>query len=370
LLLAELSQFVDISINELDSGAVDVFIGSMPIVLGGKAQQIDTRVSTDTSNGQADTDELRVDLVLAEDGTPLSPAAGSLGVLLTGRQSEVGGAIDALDDFANDLIFQVNRVTSQGQRISAIDSVTGTTRLADVDAALNSTDAAMPFTIAHGSFQIHTTQKSTGQRDTSTIYIDLDGFDPANDTALNSLITALNAVAGVTASSTTDGRLQIEADSLDVELTFSDDTSGVLAGLGINTFFTGSAGDDIAVNAIVNNDPAYLAAAQGHVAGDNRNALAVAALADQSIDDIGGISLTELWNRNVEDQASRLGSARLQVEAGLAVVDSLTAQQQSVSGVSTDEEAIDLMAYQRAYQGSARFLNVVDELMQTLLSVL
>jgi flagellar hook-associated protein 1 FlgK len=40
-----------------------------------------------------------------------------------------------------------------------------------------------------------------------------------------------------------------------------------------------------------------------------------------------------------------------------------------VSGVSVDEESINLLAFQRAYQGSARFITVVDEMMQTLLGL-
>ena len=46
------------------------------------------------------------------------------------------------------------------------------------------------------------------------------------------------------------------------------------------------------------------------------------------------------------------------------------AQQQSISGVSMDEEAINLMQYQRAFQGSARFITVVDEMLQTVLGLI
>ena len=47
----------------------------------------------------------------------------------------------------------------------------------------------------------------------------------------------------------------------------------------------------------------------------------------------------------------------------------LDAQSQSVSGVSIDEEAIDLMTLQRQFQAAARFITVIDEAMQTLLSI-
>jgi len=51
------------------------------------------------------------------------------------------------------------------------------------------------------------------------------------------------------------------------------------------------------------------------------------------------------------------------------VRESLDAQRQSLSGVSIDEESINLLNFQRQYQGAARFISVVDEMTQTLLSI-
>ena len=58
------------------------------------------------------------------------------------------------------------------------------------------------------------------------------------------------------------------------------------------------------------------------------------------------------------------------VAARSIVAEGLEAQRQSVSGVNVDEEAINLLAFQRAFQASARFLTVVDELMGTLLGII
>src|SRR5690606_1014228 len=107
----------------------------------------------------------------------------------------------------------------------------------------------------------------------------------------------------------------------------------------------------------------------GHLAGDNRNALAIVALREQGVAALSGFSLTQYWNRHVEDFAARLGQAKSAVAADTVVRENLEAQQQSVSGVNADEEAIDLIRYQRAYQASARFLTVVDELLQTLMAL-
>ena len=59
-----------------------------------------------------------------------------------------------------------------------------------------------------------------------------------------------------------------------------------------------------------------------------------------------------------------------QRNADTIVRESLEAQQQQTSGVNADEEAINLLTFQRTYQGSARFLQVVDELIDTLLALL
>jgi flagellar hook-associated protein 1 FlgK len=242
--------------------------------------------------------------------------------------------------------------------------------VADVTAALNAEEAELDFEPGHGSFSIHVTQQSTGQRVTESISVDLDGIDAGNDTTLTSLAAAIDAVENVSASVTSDGRLRITADGNDFKVSFSDDSSGVLASLGINTFFVGRRATDIEVNEVVAARPTLIAAGQGHVLGDNRNALALVGLRSESLDELSGFSLTEYWGRHVEDFAIRLSQAKQSVEADTVVRENLQAQQQSISGVNPDEETINLIQYQRAYQASARFLSVVDEMMQTLLALL
>ena len=63
------------------------------------------------------------------------------------------------------------------------------------------------------------------------------------------------------------------------------------------------------------------------------------------------------------------GAARTRYESSVLVRESLEAQNQTVSGVSIDEEAIDLMTLQRQFQAAARFITVIDEAMQVLLSI-
>ena len=300
-------------------------------------------------------------------------SAGELGALIRFKEQDIQDAIDAVDTLASQLIYQVNRLHSQGQGLDLVSSVTGATAIADPTAALSDLDAT-DLTIAptHGSFQVHVVQKSTGQVVTRTINVDLDGINPAGDTTLTSLAADIDAAANITATVTPDGKLQITADSSDFQISFSDDSSGALAVLGINTFFTGKDAFDIRVNPVIKASPRLIAAgassASGVNPGDNSNALAIAALRNQTLTELNGLSLTQHWNRHVEDFAVRQSQARTQYQADTVIREGLTSQQQSISGVNADEESIDLIQYQRAYQASARLLTVIDEMMQTLIA--
>lgn len=361
--LSELAEYLDISTVSHDNGSVDVFVGSTPIVLNGKSRGVELRK-------QEEDGELVQKLVVAADKTPLNVSDGKLGAMVDFRANDLEEAIETLDTFAHQLVWQVNRVHSQGQGVSLHDEVTGSQKVGDSTLALNDPDAGLEFTPEHGSFRLHVTQSSTGQRNTSTIDIDLDGINPGSDTSLDSLAAQISTVANVTASVTADGRLKITTASDDYQHSFSDDTSGALAALGVNTFFSGSDAQDIAVDGNVVGSPSLIAAAREHIAGDNRGAQAIEDVRNQTVDALNGFSITEYWNRHVQTYGSRLAEAREQVEAGQTVRTNLEQQQQSISGVNADEEAIDLMRYQRAYQASARFLSTIDQMMQTLMQAI
>ncbi|MFA9479005.1 flagellar hook-associated protein FlgK [Phycisphaerales bacterium AB-hyl4] len=359
--LSELAQHLDISTVEHGNGKVDVFVGSLPIVIDGKSRGVELHERT--IDGEPVT-QLRV----KADGSALDLRSGQLGGMLAFRDGVLAEAINTLDTFAHQLIGQVNHIHSQGQGTSLFDEVTGTTKVKDPDAVLNSEAAGLAYPPGHGSFQLHLTQKSTGQTTSHTIDLDLDGID-GDDITFNDLVSQINDVANVNASITNDGRLRIATDTGDFQLSFSDDSSGVLASLGINTFFTGSKARDIGVNPTIRQSPGLLAVGQNHEAGDNSNALAIADLRKQGVDALGGNSLTEYWNRHVEQLASQASNARNKLASDQTVRENLQTRQQSISGVNIDEEAIDLMRYQSSYQASARFLSVVDEMMRTLLAM-
>lgn len=358
LLIDELAEYVEVTAIEQSNGSVDILVGSTPVVLGGVSRGIELRT---VSNGG----EHEVSLRVAADGTHLNISSGRLGGLISQREETVQPAIDTLDAFTGQLIFQVNRLHSQGQGHSGFTSVAGTYGVDDPTVNLNATAAGLPFQIANGSFFIHVTHTQTGTRTSHQINVD------GNAMSLNDLLNQINTVVGVPnvqATAGPSGELILSAES-GYDISFSDDTSGALAALGINTFFTGSNAADINVHETLLNDPSKLAAGGGHVVGSNVTAIAIADLQDTRLDSLGGKSLREYWQHAVNQLAVRSAAANNAVQSSAVVKESLAAQIQAVSGVSLDEESINLLTFQRQYQAAARFIGVIDETLQTLLSI-
>ncbi len=77
----------------------------------------------------------------------------------------------------------------------------------------------------------------------------------------------------------------------------------------------------------------------------------------------------DFYRNLVAETAVAGAAARSATEAADVIVGALTAQRESVSGVSLDEEAINLLRYQRAFQASARYVQMVDRLIGEMLAL-
>ncbi len=313
-----------------------------------------------------DRTELALSIVFSDDRAPALLRTGELGGLIDAR-STVANTLEQIDQLAGALIFELNKIHSSGQGTAGFTSITADTAVDDPTATLNSDDADLPFTPVNGSFVVHVKQKTTGLTTTTLINIDLDGLN-GDDTTLNTLAADLDSVGNISAS-VVNGKLRITADSSDIEFTFSQDTSGTLAALGINSFFTGKDARDIAVNSVIRTNQSLIAAARNGNPTDNQTALAISSLETMSLNSLGGGTLRGKYESTVNDVATRSAASRTKSDAALAVRTTLEAQREALSGVSLEEESINLIRQQRAFQGAARLISVVDEMIQTVLQI-
>ena len=114
-------------------------------------------------------------------------------------------------------------------------------------------------------------------------------------------------------------------------------------------------------------DPDQIAASSDGTSGDNGNATALADLQNQSID--SGQTAGDYYSNLIDQVGNDVSNATSEQTAVGLVLQQLTNQQQSISGVSLDEEATNLISYQQAYEAAARVISTVDELNQTALNM-
>ena len=365
VLIGQLNGTLPVTSTEAGSGKLNLHVGSQALMLDGRSRGL-TIATREIASTDGSPPRIESYVAVAADRSPVETARGTLGALSGFRLGDLRRSIDNLDGVASALAFETNRQHAQSQGLVGQSSWTANSRVADADLALNLPDAERRFNAGHGSFAVFVGDAASGQRIRTTIAVDLDGLG-GDDTTLNSLAAGLSGVAGLTATVAPDGRLTVAADSPGTEVSFGDDTSGVLAALGINAFFSGADATDLAVDAAVAADPSRLAVGREHLPGDNRGALGVAALADGGSALLGGRSIREAWTSEVETLAAATSRAGDTAQSTATVRESLEAQQQALSGVNSDAEALALLQYQRGYQASARFLSTVNELTDELL---
>lgn len=121
------------------------------------------------------------------------------------------------------------------------------------------------------------------------------------------------------------------------------------------------------VDAALVADPSRLAAAGINAPGDNAVARQLADLRDAPIS--GGRPAAAAWTGLVYRVGSDVHQATRERDSRREIVHQIELLRDSVSGVSVDEEAAMMMRFQRAYEANARFFTVIDEVLQTLLSL-
>lgn len=370
VVLDQLAELVDITVVEEPAGSVNVLIDSIPVVLGANSRGL--KLHIEQANGQINA---RIATKTPQEET-VEARSGSIGALLKQRETALLSTINEIDTVAANLIFEVNKIHATGSPEKGLTSALASLRVTGDDQALSFNDpnntafADLPFKPKNGSFQV-TIEDGNGNAQTHTIFVKLNGITDAgdagfdDDASLESITAALNAIPNLNATITPEGKLSMTT-AQGFNVAFSDDTSNLLPVLGVNAFFTGSNAIDVAVRSDLQEDPSFLAVG---FKGANDIALAIAELRDKPLGSLGGNTMLESWISTSQGIAVEAASANIRFESLSTVRNSLEAQRQAISGVSMDEESIDLITYQNQYQGAARFISIVNDLTNTLLTL-
>lgn len=316
---------------------------------------------------------------------------GSLSGYFTFRDYNVGRYKERMDAVTSEMIWQVNRIHSQGAGLEAKKSLEGTYSVTTDDRALGSGASGLPFAdkMTEGSAEMYFYNSTTGELASGSSFgaIDFSGivppgtatFDPSQH-SLNDVASAINDTFGTFVSaSVVNHKLQIKAQD-GYEFQMGTDTSGIYAALGLNTYFSGSTTDDIAMNPEVNNNLNLINA--GHVngageanAGDNNSAHDIMEMSKSDIaittafDGTSRQTLIEYYDATVAAVGSDTANAQFNYNYQETLAFDLDDKQQQVSGVNLDEEMSNLIKYQHSYTAAAKLITTADQMLQTVLGL-
>ncbi|MCF8061396.1 MAG: flagellar hook-associated protein FlgK [Deltaproteobacteria bacterium] len=304
-------------------------------------------------------------------------AGGKTGGWLGVRDEIIPKYKSEFDELAETVIWEVNKLHGNGVGLEGMNSATGTYDGADTGASIEASGLDFADKVQNGQFTLWVYEPDGTVRASADVTIG----DVTSDT-LEDVRTQLDGLGGVTAAFTTDNRLQLTIGG-GATFAFSDDSSGVLAALGINTFFSGNDAQSIAMNEALNANKDLIAAGRvdgsgSFYAGDNSNALDLAALRDTAVEmdryaydggsSSGSDTLQGYYSYLVGSVGIKSASVRREMEYNEVVVNQLTQKRDNLSAVSLDEEMTNLIKYQHAYAAAAKLVSTADEMLQTLLA--
>lgn len=101
--------------------------------------------------------------------------------------------------------------------------------------------------------------------------------------------------------------------------------------------------------------------------GDNNNAKLIASLSVSGF--IKGSTPSDYYRSIVTDVSVEASSAKISQKFHNSMVEELERKRQEASGVNLDEEAANLIKYQKSFEAAARMISVADELLSALIAM-
>ncbi len=276
---------------------------------------------------------------------------------LTSQIAQLNGQISNLENVGE------TAGTFVDQRQQAIDRLSSL-----VDVSVIPTDNTLTLTTANGaplvtgqqSFQLQPQTNAAGLHDvysqgndiTSQITSgQLGGTLQARDQEIPAILTQLNTLAAGLANAVNT----VQAGGFDLK-----------GNAGTNLFAPPDANAAASLSVAIT-DPSLIAASSDGTAGSNGNAEAMYALGSQAV--INGQSPSDYYSGIVFNVGNDTANAAAEQSASASILQQLNDQRSSVSGVSLDEEAANMVQYQDAYAASAQVITTINDMMYTVINM-
>jgi len=325
-------------------------------------------------------------------------AAGNLATTFNVTANHLTSQRTSLDSSVEQTVSQINQLSQQiaqlNGQISSLENVgedpggflDQRTNLIDqlsslVDVSVIPSDNTINITTANGtalvagqqSFQLSTQPDASGLQHiyaqgsdiTSTIVSgQLGGLLQARDQQIPAIQKQLDTLAADLANAV--NAVQTAGYDLNGNPTGAVDLNGNPQAP-VNLFNPPPATGAAASLSVAITDPSLIAASSDGTEGNNANAEALYALRNQAV--INGQSPTDYYSGIVFNVGNASANANAEQSASSLVLQQLNDQRSSVSGVSLDEEAANMVRYQQAYSASAQIISTINSMMQTVINM-
>jgi len=114
-------------------------------------------------------------------------------------------------------------------------------------------------------------------------------------------------------------------------------------------------------------DPSLIAASSDGTPGSNGNAEAMYALSNQPV--VDNQNPSDYYSGIVFNVGNDASNASAEETASSQILQQLNDQRASISGVSLDEEAANMVQYQEAYEASAQVITTINDMMYAVLNM-
>jgi flagellar hook-associated protein 1 len=254
-------------------------------------------------------------------------------------------------------------VDQRQQAIDQLSSLVDVSVIQSDNSITLTTSGGAPLVIGQQSFQLTTQTNANGLHDV---------YAQGND--ITSQITSGQLGGTIQARDQQIPALQNQLDTLAAGL--ANAVNGVqTAGFNLN----GDPGTDLfnpppvnttgaaASLSVAITNPSLIAASSDGTSGSNGNAQAMYALSNQPI--IDGQSPTDYYSGIVSNVGNATSNASAEQTASSQILQQLNDQLGTVSGVSLDEEAANMVQYQDAYQASAQVITTINDMMYAVINM-
>jgi flagellar hook-associated protein 1 FlgK len=205
------------------------------------------------------------------------------------------------------------------------------------------------------------------------------------DSTTNRMVLQSHSVGGASSVDVVGGTARATLGLLTGTSTAASGTYGApqtfhIDGIAVTVSGAPAANDVLSVNsrenaardvAVALSDPSKIAlsSTRAGVPGNNQIGLALVALQSKAVTGLDNTTLIDAYRKTATDLgvASQIASQRVNAEE--IRHEQLQNFRAQVSGVSLDEELVNLLKYQRAFEAASRMIVAADEMMSTLISL-